>query len=352
MQSIATLEILRRLGHDASIIDYIREDESGLNVTLTELNSKPKWSNNIIKKLLYILLRFPGEYLASKKFSKMRSKYLKLTDKRYKTSTELSTLKADIFMTGSDQVWGPIMNGRYDSAYFLSFVGAGAKKVSYASSFGRTVFTEDVLSNYHNLLSRYDEITVREDAAVDLISSMNIPCRGQVLDPTLLLTEKEWSKFIKKDITKKYVLVYQLHIHDEFNEYAKRFAQSVGLPLLRVSPSMHHFNRGGEFIYLPELGEFLSYIKNCQYLITDSFHGTVFALIFNKQLIEILPNNGTNSRNRSILKLTGLEDRIISDYNDFSIANRKIDYNKVNDIIDIERQKSIEAMQEMYKNNK
>lgn len=128
MQSIATLEILRRLGHDASIIDYIREDESGLNVTLTELNSKPKWSNNIIKKLLYILLRFPGEYLASKKFSKMRSKYLKLTDKRYKTSTELSTLKADIFMTGSDQVWGPIMNGRYDSAYFLSFVGAGAKK--------------------------------------------------------------------------------------------------------------------------------------------------------------------------------------------------------------------------------
>lgn len=104
--------------------------------------------------------------------------------------------------------------------------------------------------------------------------------------------------------------------------YAKKFADSVGLPLYRISPSLHQITRGGKFIYLPDLGDFLSFIKNCTYFITDSFHGTVFALIFNKQFVEILPNNNTGSRNQSILQLTGLMDRIIIDFNDFSIANQ------------------------------
>ena len=345
LQSIATVTILERLGHTCEIIDYIRDDEHGLKAVTTVLDGKQGWNGNLLKKLAYIALRYPEEKRAEMKFSRMRKKYLKLTG-RCRTHEELKQLDADVFMTGSDQVWGPTLNGRYDEAYFLSFV-KDKPKTAYAASFGRTDFTPQVLSEYKKLLSAYSGIAVRENSAVDLLAQMNIPCAGQVLDPTLLLTGEEWGKWIEKDVQGKYVLVYQLHNNPALSDYAVRFARHVGLPLYRVSPTFHQYRRGGKFVYLPGLGEFLSYIKNCTYFITDSFHGTAFALNFNRQFIEILPNNKTGSRNQSILQLTGLQDRIVTDYDNLSISNRKIDYESVNAVLRCEREKSMSIMHDL-----
>ena len=345
LQSIATQTVLERLGHKCEIIDYLRDDEHGLKAVTTALNSKQGWNGNPLKKLAYITLRYPEEKKAEMKFSRIRKKYLKLTE-RCRTHEDLKRLDADVFMTGSDQVWGPTLNGRYDEAYFLSFV-KDKPKIAYAASFGRTDFTPQILSEYKKLLSRYSDIAVRESSAVDLLKQMSIPCAGQVLDPTLLLTGEEWSKWIKKDVQGKFVLVYQLHNNPELSDYALKFARHTGLPLYRISPTFHQIRRGGKFIYLPDLSEFLSYIKNCTYFITDSFHGTAFALNFNKQFIEILPNNKTGSRNLSILKLTGLEDRIVRDFQNFSIAESSIDYQNVNRILGDERKKSLECLKRM-----
>lgn len=347
LQSIATIKTIEKLGHACQIIDYIRNDERGLKAITTPLSNKKEWSGNILKRIAYILLRYPEEHIAERKFERMRSKYLKLTE-RCTNIDELSNLTADVFMTGSDQVWGPTLNGKYDEAYFLLFV-RNTKKTAYAASFGRTEFTPSTISQYKKMLSKYDDIAVREDSAVELLDNMHIQCMGQVLDPTLLLTGDEWWGFIKNDhiIQGKYVLVYQLHNNPVLSDYAVRFAEHVGLPLYRVSPTFHQFRRGGHFLYLPELGDFLSYIKDCTYFITDSFHGTAFALNFNKQFIEILPNNKTGSRNQSILRLTGLKDRIISDYNDFSICNSVIDYDRVNSILENERIKSIDILKKL-----
>ncbi|MBU3853741.1 MAG: polysaccharide pyruvyl transferase family protein, partial [Candidatus Paraprevotella stercoravium] len=252
-------------------------------------------------------------------------------------------------MTGSDQVWGPTLNGQYDEAYFLSFV-TGKPRTAYAASFGRTDFTPQILAEYKKLLSTYSGIAVRENSAVDLLTQMGIPCAGQVLDPTLLLTGEEWSKRIKRNIEGKYVLVYQLHNNPVLTDYALRFARHTGLPLYRISPTFHQIRRGGKFVYLPDLDEFLSYIKNCTYFLTDSFHGTAFALNFNKQFIEILPNNKTGSRNQSILQLTGLTDRILTDFSDFSMADKVIEYTLVNNILAKERQKSIAILKSLLSN--
>lgn len=345
LQSIATVTILERLGHTCEIIDYIRDDEHGLKAVTTVLDGKQGWNGNLLKKLAYIALRYPEEKRAEMKFSRMRKNYLKLTG-LCRTHEDLKRLKADMFMTGSDQVWGPTLNGHYDEAYFLSFV-KDKPKTAYAASFGRTDFTPQVLSEYKKLLSAYSGIAVRENSAVDLLAQMNIPCAGQVLDPTLLLTGEEWGKWIEKDVQGKYVLVYQLHNNPALSDYAVRFARHVGLPLYRVSPTFHQIRRGGKFVYLPDLGEFLSYIKHSTYFITDSFHGTAFALNFNRQFIEILPNNKTGSRNQSILQLTGLQDRIVTDYNDFSISNKKIDYESVNAVLRCEREKSMSIMHDL-----
>ena len=348
LQSIATQTVLERLGHKCEIIDYIRDDEHGLKAVTTSLNGKQGWNGNPLKKLAYVALRYPEEKTAEMKFSRMRKKYLKLTG-RCRTHEDLKRLKADMFMTGSDQVWGPTLNGRYDEAYFLAFV-KDKPKIAYAASFGRTEFTPRVLSEYKRLLSDYSGIAVRENSAVELLSQLGISCAGQVLDPTLLLTGEEWDKWIEKDVQGKYVLVYQLHNNPALSDYAIRFARHVGLPLYRVSPTFHQFRRGGRFVYLPDLGEFLSYIKNCTYFITDSFHGTAFALNFNRQFIEILPNNKTGSRNQSILQLTGLQDRIVIDFNDFSIADKYIEYASVNKILEEERKKSVIALGRLLNN--
>lgn len=345
LQSIATITILERLGHTCEIIDYIRDDEHGLKAVITSLNGKQGWNGNLLKKLAYIAFRYPEEKTAEIKFSRMRKKYLKLTQ-RCRAHEDLKQLDADVFMTGSDQVWGPTLNGQYDEAYFLSFV-SGKPKTAYAASFGRTDFTPKILAEYSKLLSTYSGIAVRENNAVDLLKLLGITCMGQVLDPTLLLTGEEWSKRIKRNMEGKYVLVYQLHNNPVLTDYALRFARHTGLPLYRISPTFHQIRRGGKFIYLPDLDEFLSYIKNCTYFLTDSFHGTAFALNFNKQFIEILPNNKTGSRNQSILQLTGLTDRILTDFNDFSMADKVIEYTSVNNILAKERQKSIAILKSL-----
>lgn len=347
LQSIATIKTLEKLGHQCKIIDYIRNDESGFKAITTTLKNKKEWSGNILKRMTYILLRYPEEHLAENKFERMRSIYLKMTD-RCNTTNELSKLSADVFMTGSDQVWGPTVNGDYDDAYFLSFV-KGCKKIAYAASFGRTEFTDKTINEYQSLLSQYDAIAVREDSAVKVLGDMGIDCLGQVLDPTLLLTGKEWQNMIvnKNKIKGEYILVYQLHNNPALNNYAIKLSSRLGLPLYRVSPTLHQIKRGGKFLYLPDLGDFLSYIKDCTYFITDSFHGTAFALNFNKQFIEILPNNKTGSRNQSILRLTGLENRIVHNFDDFSLVKEIIDYNKVNSIIANEKEKSLNILKRM-----
>lgn len=346
LQSIATIKAIESLGHECEIIDYQRDDERGFEATKSTLKCKTNWKNSIIKRIIYYIIRFPEEYWAQRKFDKMRTRHLKMT-KRYSKKEDLQLLKSDLFMTGSDQVWGPVIDGCYDETYFLSFIKDREKKRAYAASFGRTEFNEETIKAYKKLLSDYSGIAVRENSAIELMHSMDVECTGQVVDPTLLIACEEWEKYIKKNIKGKYILVYQLHNNPVLDKYAKEFAAHTSLPLYRISPTFHQILRGGKFIYLPDLGDFLSYIKNCTYFITDSFHGTVFALNFNKQFIEILPNNKTGSRNQSILQLTGLMDRIVDDYNDFSISSKIIDYEKVNLILANECKTSMAILEKL-----
>ena len=332
LQSIATLRVIESLGHQCEIIDYWKRNEVGLQGILTSLQGKSLWKNSLFKRMAYVALRYPGEKIAALRFDKMRRRYLKLTPRCY-SMEELESLQADVFMTGSDQVWGPLLDGGYDEAYFLSFVKEGIRKVSYAGSFGRTEFSDIIIASYKRLLSKYDALTVRESSAVKLLEEWGIDCGGQVLDPTLLLDSSQWSEYIEEDVKKEYVLIYEIHNNPRLDDYAKRFAAHVGLPLVRVSPTFHQLARGGRFVFCPEIGTFLSYIKNARYMLTDSFHGTAFAINFHTPFLEVLPNNKTGARNQSILQLTGLEDRIVTDFNDFSLADRQIDYAKVNEIM-------------------
>ena len=142
-------------------------------------------------------------------------------------------------------------------------------------------------------------------------------------------------------------MVYQLHNDKRLGKYADKIARDSGLKLIRISTSFHQICRGGKFIWCPEVGRFLAYIKNAKIIITDSFHGTAFAINFNVPFEEVMPNNNTGTRNMSILKLTGLSDRILIDDSDIALAQRKIDFDEVNKIIEKKRHESLEILRQM-----
>ncbi len=346
LQSIATLNILQRMGHDVSIIDYIRPDDLGLNKVKQEASLK---GGSLIKKLIYTLVRYPIEKLAELRFRKMRQKHLKTT-KCCSSIEDLAGLQADYFMTGSDQVWGPMVNGKYDPAYFLDFVKNG-KKIAYAASFGKAKLDENTANEYKQLLSRYEKIAVREDSAVELIKGWGVTnCVGQVIDPTLLLSDEEWKDLldVKDSKTEPYILIYQIHNDPKLSQYAKDLAVQKKLKLIRVNPFLHQCFRGGRFRLCPDVKEFLELINNAAYIVTDSFHGTCFAINFNKRFVEILPNNATGTRNQSILALTGLSSRIVTNFEDFSIVDSNIDYNSVNNILKTERLRCMNLLKTFF----
>lgn len=255
--------------------------------------------------------------------------------------------KDEVFLTGSDQVWGPISTGHYDPTYFLDFVPKSSRKLAFAASFGKAIFDEQTLKEYGVLLKKYDSLAVRENVAVELLKKMDISAK-QVLDPTLLMDADAWSEYVKPmKKPEKYVLVYQIHANSDLDHYAVKFAENAELPLLRVSPLLHQAKRSGKFVYCPDISGFLDLVKNAAYMVTDSFHGTAFAINFNTQFVEVLPNTGTSSRNQSILELTGLTDRIVRDLNDFSYIDQEIDFKEANEKIGTSRIESIRILEEM-----
>lgn len=347
LQALATQKVIEKMGYECEIVNYIREDESYSKHEITLLKNKPNWYNNPIKRMAYLLLRQPESILAGKKFEKVRNNVLNLSE-LYVTKKELhnNPPKADIYMTGSDQVWGPVENGSYDSSYCLSFASENSKKISYAASFGHTDMTEKLSKYFQKYLDEYNHIAVREESAVEIIKELGYEAK-QVLDPTLLMNAEEWDEYVGEKINGRYVLVYQLHNDKSLGEYAKKVAKAKGIPLIRVSVSMHQINRPGKLVWAPDMGTFLSYIKNAECMITDSFHGTAFAINFNTPFVEVLPNNNTGTRNMSILKLTGLSERILRNRDDIELANQKIDFSYANKILDNERKKSNEILKSM-----
>ena len=292
----------------------------------------------------------PETLLMDRKFLAMRKKYL-LMGPYCATTGELKKLyaekKDEVFLTGSDQVWGPISTGHYDPTYFLDFVPKSSRKLAFAASFGKAIFDEQTLKEYAVLLKKYDSLAVRENVAVELLKKMDISAK-QVLDPTLLMDADAWSEYVKPmKKPEKYVLVYQIHANSDLDHYAVKFAEKAELPLLRVSPLLHQARRSGKFVYCPDISGFLDLVKNAAYMVTDSFHGTAFAINFNTQFVEVLPNTGTSSRNQSILELTGLTDRIVRDLNDFSYIDQEIDFKEANEKIGTSRIESIRILEEM-----
>jgi len=261
----------------------------------------------------------------------------------------------DAYVVGSDQVWRP----KYSPCltdYFLGFLEPEnkAKRVAYAASFGTDEweFTKKQTTQCAELIKRFNVVSVREDSAVDLCKKhfgVDAVC---LLDPAMLLTPKDYVRLVEQDDTSEGaggLWVYLLDKAKWKNEVVRDVENYFGLISSSVAPvklSSETTKKNIEdCIYLPVTAWIRAYI-NAQYVVTDSFHGTLFAILFNKPFISLANSARGVARFTSLLRLLHLEDRMISSREELTCEkiDRPIDFASANKVLEKEREKSIKYL--------
>lgn len=260
--------------------------------------------------------------------------------------------KPDAYIVGSDQVWRPKFSwGIYN--YFLDFaINQDVKRIAYAASFGTDVweFTSEQEKVCSELLRKFDVVSVREESAVELCYQHFGLRPSLVADPTMLLTARDYQALIVKDNTEipshaimTYILNHKRRVNYAIvNDVAKLLGGIVieGYPRYRA----HEVKSSdvSKCIVKP-VERWLHGIRDAKYIVTDSFHGTVFSLLFNKQFLVIDNNISGSTRLRSILRKFGLSNRLITSHEDVNAAmlSAQIDYNRINPQIEAYRQESL-----------
>lgn len=347
LQAYATQQKVCELGYETEIIDYIPERMTK-NGMLKALKNK----KNILKKSLLVrtiaqMIIYPSYILRFKIFDRAINKYLNITNFKYSSEEQLekNVPNADIFMTGSDQTWNSGWNGGIDYPLFLKFIN-GKPKVAYAASFGKSKLDEWEKEITKDLLNDYEAISLREESGVMICDELGIINTISVLDPTLLLDGNAWRKIsTNKHCNENYILVYNLNRNKKIDKYAKNLSKKTGLKIKYLSYQLHEFYKAGKMYCNPEIEEFLDLIDNAKYIISDSFHATAFSLNFNKEFIIVYPGK-YSTRLQNVLKLLGLENRVAKDENDLSIIEEKINYEKVNQIVEKKREESIKWLKD------
>ncbi|MBQ4516642.1 MAG: polysaccharide pyruvyl transferase family protein [Clostridia bacterium] len=308
LQAYALSKALENKGHEVTIIDYYPE------------KYKKKWTKVFFT---YHPERIPASIKQLKKEKEIktfRDEYLKKT-KYFSSAKELKqyVFDYDCYICGSDQIWNPSFVRYGDQgitlSYFLDFIPNGAKKISYAASFGVKEYPEDLKNKIKDQLVLFNAISVREETGLGILKDINI-CDAQLVpDPTILLDASIYKKLLKEPKrSEKYDFVYMLH---------SRKADAI--PLLKKRKregvmSVHCGNIGIE--------DWLTEIYGADLVITNSFHGIVFSIIFEKNFAPILiKGSGMNDRIITLLNKLGLSDRICEDLSEFK--NEPIDWKTV-----------------------
>lgn len=338
LQSYATQQIFEELGLETEIIDYRRKPV--LYKTPLQIINDKEYS---LKQKIKSLLIAPSSKKAQGVFDRFLNKYLNLTDTRYTDDKDFdkNPINADIYCTGSDQVWNSSWHNGIARPFFLSFAPDEKRKIAFSSSIGKMELDPFEKEETKRLLERYNAISVRETSAVDIIKNLGIKNVEQVLDPTLTVEPSIWYDLADKASRKeKYVLVYQLCNNADFERYAKRFAKKKGLKLIRLCTRYDQIRKPGHCVVLPEITTFLSLFRDAEYILTDSFHAISFSLIFHKKFVCFYPT-AFATRLESILILTGLPQRHITNTEDFTTIDEDIDYQEVDLILNEHRKQTL-----------
>lgn len=335
LQTYALQTVLKRLGHDVWT-----EDRRPNNIPLyRSLFNKFK---TLIGPMFGIYYPTKDQQqLISTNTSHFISEYIHTTEPIYsKIKTEFIKYSFDAYIVGSDQVWRPRYSP-YLLNYFLDFTkNINVKRIAYAASFGtdQWEFTDNQTKTCAELAKKFDAISVREASGVDLCRKFLGVNAVQVLDPTLLLDKDDYLKFCKADSDGVCQEIFYYFLDetnlklDILNKYSEKLRMSVFtvMPKRRLTHKdskylKEHIN---EFVF-PGVDKWLGAFHRSKFIVTDSFHGCAFSIIFNKEFVVVKNDMRGNARLESLLRLFNLEERLITEYSPDTL--NPINWAKVNE---------------------
>ena len=312
LQAYATIKVLQQLGHDVEMIDIRLSDCAHFN-----------WKGRIG--------RFFSQLGPShKKFCKFWKEHIPTT-KRYKTLKEIQTNppSADIYLVGSDQVWNPKLTKEFTTLYFLNFGNNNVKRISYASSFGMDKWNyPNLKEDIKCLLDKFYHVTCREDSGVKILKEEFDVIADQVLDPTLLL--ENYCELIGKITERNTLVYYPLTVDPELEAYSLKLAKELNLQPVnnKHSTTLLGFAEWDRV----SIAEWVKNIAEAKFVITRSFHGMVFSILYKRQFAVLAGSHGRSTRLTSLLKMLGIEDRFYGSIDELNKAKpwtKEIDYTLV-----------------------
>ena len=306
--------------------------------------SEGKIINSIVRGILF------GNIIRKKRkvFKKFISNEL-ITSCKYFTVEELSEAsdRYRFFITGSDQVWSPISAG-FDIAYFLPFA-ADNQKYSYAASIGTTELTDVQIDEFTKRLDGYSVVSIREKNNKAFLEKIDPTKKVMVhVDPTLLLSQTDWHKLTLESIIKeRYLLIFNVEKCINNIQFAKKIASEKHLKIVYINERTIVKDKTIQYIQAPSPEMFLTLFENAEVIVTNSFHGTVFSLIFQKEFyVELDNKKQRNTRAEALLDMVNIQNRQIND----SYATDKfdsIDWLRIDTVLNKEREQSLKYFQQI-----
>ena len=292
----------------------------------------------------------------SDRFDAFVKKYFRLSS-RYSSKEELGKKCDENYssvLVGSDQLWLP---GNIAADYYtLNFVPTTVNSIAYATSFGQSSLPKDSAKKATIFLKKIKHIGVREESGQKLVKKLagrNVPV---VCDPTLLFTGDEWMKIQKKEpiIKGKYILCYFLGNNPPHREFAEKLKKETGCKIVALT-HLDEFVKSDEGYadetpYNIDPADFLNLIRNAEYVCTDSFHCSVFSILYKKEFYTFRRYNrntrqSTNSRLDTLFKITGIEGRLLAgDEKIVDCLNIKTDFDEAHKKLAGVRQQSYEYL--------
>lgn len=360
LQNYALQTVLTELGHEVLTINVNYKDISQLRKTasIMKRSSLKLFRNDIL------INPFPSikeSEIIGENTQQFIAKNIKTTKliKHKVTEKLLKEYCFDTFIVGSDQVWRPRYSPQL-STYFLDFVSENitVRKIAYAASFGVSnwEFTQKQTKNLRKLIKLFDAVSVREDSAIDLCKKYFNVDASHLLDPTLLLDKEIYKSLVKIQDVKMSsgnLFTYILDKSDKKDAIINKISQKYDLNVFAVMPKKMFSDSGKQNIQeciFPPVEEWIRGFMDAKFVITDSFHGTIFSIIFNKPFYAIANKNRGLTRFTSLLKLFNIENRLLFSTDDIDKDySNEINWEHINKIISQEKLKSLNYLMNQLK---
>jgi hypothetical protein len=263
----------------------------------------------------------------------------------------------DAYVVGSDQVWRPKYAPKL-SNHFLGFVdkNSNARKIAYAASFGvdKWEFAPNQTKKCSKLLQRFDAVSVREDSGISLCRDYLGVSAVQTLDPTLLLSKEEYTELagqVKLPGFANKLVIYVLDMSEEKKKIIQKVTGILNLESASIMPDAVFRDAGPKKVkdcIFPPVENWIRGFMDASFVVTDSFHGTVFSILFNKPFLALGNANRGMTRFVSLLKIFGLEERLVLKDSDqlAEIIRTPVDFNRVNNILSAKRNESLQFLKQ------